>query len=152
MVRPETHCPHTIRSAFSGRQGPRALSASACLTVTKAREDDLRSPTTTSTNFSPPQLRSQQYRHHVQSHPRPLHAANSYVGHAADTHGGHATYAHDGHAPEPPALHEADNGPAQPRPRMPRRLPSSGNLMLTILQKEEHGGKPITASTLCHRT
>ena len=42
MVRPETHCPHTIRSAFSGRQGPRALSASACLTVTKAPEDVLR--------------------------------------------------------------------------------------------------------------
>merc|ERR1711964_633298 len=98
-------------------------------TVTKAPEDVLRfTPTTTSTNKPPPQLRSQQYRHHVQSHPRPLHAANSYVGHAADTHGSHATYAHDGHAPEPPALHEADNGPAQPRPqggaRRPHRIPA----------------------------
>ena len=85
---------------FPGKQAPRALS----VPVTKPAKH-FRSPATTPTLHSLPQLQSHHFRNHVQSHPRPLHAAN--------THDGHAAHAHDGHAPEPATLHEADHGAAQ---------------------------------------
>lgn len=102
MVRPETLCPHTIRSAFSGRA---SSASSQRLRACDETREALSTPATTPTLHSPLQLQSHPYRQHVQGHQGPFDAAHTHDGHAAD--------AHDGYAPEPATLHEADHGAAQ---------------------------------------